>query len=70
MASSLTACLHSVSLEMPRVHNVLPLLHVDGFVEAPTGHLQGAGSGSLYCPRAVLTHGGVSCTYKQRFVQL
>ena len=34
MASSLTACLHSVGFEIPRVHDVVPLLDVDGVVEA------------------------------------
>ena len=39
MASSLVACLHSVGFEMPRVHgvdDVVPLLDVDGVVEALT----------------------------------
>ena len=39
MASSLAACLHSVGFEMPRVHNVVPLLDVDGVVEALTADL-------------------------------
>ena len=67
MASSLAACLHSVGFEMPRVHDVVPLLDVDGVVEALTGHLQGTGSGSLYCPRVGPTQGVVSCTYEQWF---
>ena len=66
MASSLAACLRSVGFEMPRVHDVVPLLDVDGVVEALTGHLQGTGSGSLYCLRAP-TQGVVSCTYQQWF---
>ena len=37
MASSLAACLRSVGFEMPRVHDVVPLL--DGVVEALTGNL-------------------------------
>ena len=65
MASSLAACLHSVAFEMPRVHDVVPLLDVDGVVEALTAHLQSTGSGSLYCRRAAPTQGVVSCTYKQ-----
>ena len=35
-ANSLAACLHSVGFEMPRVHDVVPLLDVDGVVEALT----------------------------------
>ena len=67
MASSLAACLRSVGLEMPRVHDVVPLLDVEGVVEALAGHLQGIGSGSLYCPRAAPTQVVVSCTYEQWF---
>ena len=68
MASSLAACLRSVGFGMPRVHDVVPLLDVDGVVEALTGRLQGtACSGSLYCPRAAPTQGVVSCTYEQWF---
>ena len=52
LANSLAACLHSVGFEMPRVHDVMPLLDVDGVVEALTARLQSTGSGSLYCPRA------------------
>ena len=33
MASSLTACLRSVGFEMPRMHDVVRLLDVDGVVE-------------------------------------
>ena len=51
------------AFEMPRVHDVVPLLDVEGVVEALTGHLQGTGSGSLDCPRAAPTQGVVSCTY-------
>ena len=47
--------------------DVVPLLDVDGVVEALTGHLQSTGSGSLYCPRAAPTQGVVSCTYGQWF---
>ena len=65
MASLLAACLHSVGFEMPRVHDVVPLLDVDCVVEALTRRLQGTGSGSLYCPRAAPTQGVVSCTYEQ-----
>ena len=32
MASSLAACLRSAGFEMPRVHDVVPLLDVDGVV--------------------------------------
>ena len=67
MASSLAACLHSVGFEMPRVHSVVPLLHVDGVVEALTVRLQSTGSGSLHCPCAAPTQGVVSCTYEQWF---
>ena len=67
MASLLAACLHSVGFEMPRVHDVVPLLDVDCVVEALTRRLQGTGSGSLYCPRAAPTQGVVSCTYEQWF---
>ena len=67
MASLLAACLHSVGFEMPRVHDVVPLLDVDGILEALTAHLQSTGSGGLYCPRAALTQGVVSCTYEQWF---
>ena len=67
MASSLAACLHSVGFEMPRVHDVVPLLDVDGVVEALTERLQSTGTGSLYCPRAAPTQGVVSCTYEQWF---
>ena len=40
MANSLAACLHSVGFEMPRVHDAVPLLDVDGVVEALTARLQ------------------------------
>ena len=62
MASSLATCLHSVGVEMPRVHDAVPLLDVDGVVEALTVHLQSTGSSSLHCPRAAPTQGVVSCT--------
>ena len=65
LANSLAACLHSVGFEMPRVHDVVTLLDVDGVVEALTARLQSTGSGSLYCPRAAPTQGVVSCTYEQ-----
>ena len=65
MANSLAACLRSVGFEMPCVHDVVPLLHVDGVVEAPTARLQSTGSGSLYCPRAAPAQGVLSCTYEQ-----
>ena len=64
-ADSLAACLHSVGFEMPRVHDVVPLLDVDGVVEALTARWQSTGSGTLYCPRAAPAQGVVSCTYKQ-----
>ena len=67
MASSLAACLHSVGFEMPCVHDVEPLLDLDGVVEALAEHLQSTDSGSLYCPCAALTQGVVSCTYEQWF---
>ena len=40
MASSLAACLHSVGFEMPRMHDVVPLLDTDSVVEALTRRLQ------------------------------
>ena len=67
IANSLAACLHSVGFEMPRVHDVVPLLYVDGVVEALTACLQSTGSGSLYCPHAAPTQSAVSCTYEQWF---
>ena len=62
MASSLAACLHSVGLEMVRVHDVVPWLDVDGVVDALTTRLQSTGSGGLYRPRAGPIQGVVSCT--------
>ena len=67
MASSLAACLHSVGFEMPFMHDVVPLLDVDGVVETLTERLQSTDFGSLYCPRAALTQGVVSCTCEQWF---
>ena len=67
MASSLATCLHSVGFEMPRVHDVVPLLDGDGVVEALTALLQRTGSGGLLRPRAAPTQGVVSCTYEQWF---
>lgn len=52
MASSLAACMHSVGFEMPCVHDVVPLIDVDGVVEALTARLQSTESGSLCCPCA------------------
>ena len=52
---------------MPRVHDVVHLLDLDGVVEALTGRLQGTGSGSLYFPCAAPIQGVVSCTYEQWF---
>ena len=63
MANSLAACLRSVAFEMPRVHDVVPLLDVDGVVEALTARLQSTGSGGLYCPLPV------SGRHMQRFLQ-
>ena len=37
---------------MPRVHDVVPVLDVDGVVEALTVLLQSTSSGGLHCPRA------------------
>ena len=48
MASSSAACLHSVGFEMPRVHDVVPLLDVDGVVEALTERLLSTVFGSLF----------------------
>ena len=42
---------------MPRVHDVLPLLDVDGVLEALTARLQSTDSGSLCCPRAAPSQG-------------
>ena len=67
ITSSLATCLHSVGFEMPRVPDVMPLLDVDGVVEALTARLQSTGFGSLHCPHAVLHSGVVSCTYEQWF---
>ena len=50
---------------MPRVHDVVPLLDVDGVVEALTALLQ-RNSGQHY-PRAAPTQGVVSCSYEQWF---
>ena len=41
---------------------MVPLLDVDGAVEALTARLLGTNSASLYCPRAAPTQGVVSCT--------
>ena len=35
---------------MPRVTDVVPLLDVDGIVDALTEHMTRVGSGSVYCP--------------------
>ena len=67
MSRSLAACVHSVGFEMPCVHDVVPLLDVDGVVEALTECLHSTGSGSLYYPCAAPTQGIVSCTYEQWF---
>ena len=61
--NTLAACLHSVGFELPRVHDVVPLLIVDVVVEALTARLQSAGSGGLYRLRAAPTQGVVVCTY-------
>ena len=55
-----------MGFEMPRMHDVVPLLDV----EALTARLQSTGSGSLYCPRVALTQIFVSCTYEQWFKSL
>ena len=67
MANSLAACLQSVGFEMPRVHDVAPLLDVDGVVEALTARLQSTGSGRLHCPCAAPTQGVVACPFEQWF---
>ena len=46
---------------------MVPLLDVDGVVDALTTPLQSTGAGSLYCPRAASTQGVVSCTYEHWF---
>ena len=67
MASSLAACLHKVGFEMPRVTDVVPMLDVDGVVDALTERLTCIGPGSVYCPRVASSRGVVSCTYEQWF---
>ena len=39
-------------LDMPCVHDVVPLLDVAGVIEALIARLHGTGSGGLYCPHA------------------
>ena len=67
MAGSLAACLQTVGFEMPCVSDVVPLLDVDGVVDALTGRLTCVGLGSVYCPRVAPSQGVVSCTYEQWF---
>ncbi|DBA76095.1 TPA: hypothetical protein ACH3X1_009839 [Trebouxia sp. C0004] len=67
MASSVASCLSSVGYDMPRAFDVMPLLEIDGIVEALTAQLQDVGSAALYCPREAPTRGVVSCTYEQWF---
>ena len=67
MAGSLAACLQTVGFEMPCVTDVVPLLDVDGVVDALTGRLTCVGPGSVYCPRVAPSQGVVSCTYEQWF---
>ena len=67
LSSSLASCLHLVGYDMPRVHDVIPILDVDKFMGELTEQLQGLGSGALYCPRVAATRGVVSCTYQQWF---
>ena len=52
---------------MPRMHDVVPLLDVDGDVQALAARLQSTGSGSLYCPQAAPTQGLLTSTYVQSF---
>ncbi len=65
MARSVASCLRSVGYDMPRVFDVMPLLDIDGIVEALTIQLQDVGSVALYCPREAPTRGVVSCIYEQ-----
>ena len=65
LSSSLASCLHLMGYDMPRVHDVIPMLDVDNIVGDLTEQLQGTGSGALYCPRVAPTRGVVSCTYEQ-----
>ena len=65
LSSSLASCLHLVGYDMPRVHDVIPILDVDNIVGVLTEHLQGMGSGTLYCCRVAPPWGVVSCTYQQ-----
>ena len=67
MASSLAACLHKIGFEMLRVTDVVPLLDVDGVVDALTERLTCIGPGSVYCPHVAPSWGVVSCTYEQWF---
>ncbi len=67
VASSVAGWLRSVGYNMPRVFDVMPLLDIDGIVEALTVQLQDMGSAALYCPREAPTRGVVSCTYEQWF---
>ena len=67
MAGSLATCLHTVGFEMQRVTDLVPLLDVDGIVDALTEPLTRVGSGNVYCPRVAPSQGVVSCTYEQWF---
>lgn len=57
VAISLAACLHTVSVEMPHVADVVPLLYVSTIVAAFTACLQCTCLGSLGCPHAAPTQG-------------
>jgi len=44
MASSVATCLRSLGYDVPRLFDVMPLLDIDGIVEALTVQLQDMGS--------------------------
>ena len=50
MASSMAARLRSVSVDMPRVYDVVPLLDVDSVPEAITAGFQAVGDSALFVP--------------------
>ena len=67
MASSLAACLHSVGFEMPRVHDVVSLLDVDGAVEALTAHCAKHRVWQSVLSSCSPHPGDSSCSYEQWF---
>ena len=70
LANSLTACLHSVGFEMPRVHGCgapVGCRWCCGGSDRTLAEYRFENSGSLYRPRSAPTQGVVSCTYEQWF---